>query len=381
MLQLQYLNTKLQKKHIDQILSNFNIKYTTMKNEIENKINIMIKTFNQDISTFLNTMGEIAEERQKLRQIERNQDELESVREELKDKIHEQTKLRREIELLKIENNRLKSGYNSNNNSKRIFSPTKRENTYQGSNNTSLNQTQKKIKDSKSYIYKTEKKDKKDNKKTRFKSPATLNLRNRKKINTLNVDEKNKITKKKSNFNKLLTHKKNALSGFNIEVKTEPNINNKLIKSQRNILKKNTKDDLVFIKRRIFNKKGNLGKSLFNNNKSGILKKNNDTKFFSKTTRNFNKINKTMISKTLNEPEKQKIRSASKRDEDKSMNKDSSSLSDDESQSKTSSENEDESENNINIDEEISEMNDLEDEILSLMDEIKDFKENNKNLI
>ena len=381
MLQLQYLNTKLQKKHIDQILSNFNIKYTTMKNEIENKINIMIKTFNQDISTFLNTMGEIAEERQKLRQIERNQDELESVREELKDKIHEQTKLRREIELLKIENNRLKSGYNSNNNSKRIFSPTKRENTYQGSNNTSLNQTQKKIKDSKSYIYKTEKKDKKDNKKTRFKSPATLNLRNRKKINTLNVDEKNKITKKKSNFNKLLTHKKNALSGFNIEVKTEPNINNKLIKSQRNILKKNTKDDLVFIKRRIFNKKGNLGKSLFNNNKSGILKKNNDTKFFSKTTRNFNKINKTMISKTLNEPEKQKIRSASKRDEDKSMDKDSSSLSDDESQSKTSSENEDESENNINIDEEISEMNDLEDEILSLMDEIKDFKKNNKNLI
>ena len=379
MLQLQYLNTKLQKKHIDQILSNFNIKYTTMKNEIENKINIMIKTFNQDISTFLNTMGEIAEERQKLRQIERNQDELESVREELKDKIHEQTKLRREIELLKIENNRLKSGYNSNNNSKRIFSPTKRENTYQGSNNTSLNQTQKKIKDSKSYIYKTEKKDKKDNKKTRFKSPATLNLRNRKKINTLNADEKNKIIKKKSNFNKLLTHKKNALSGFNIEVKTEPNINNKLIKSQRNILKKNTKDDLVFIKRRIFNKKGNLGKSLFNNNKSGILKKNNDTKFFSKTTRNFNKINKTMISKTLNEPEKQKIRSASKRDEDKSMDKDSSSLSDDESQSKTSSENE--SENNINIDEEISEMNDLEDEILSLMDEIKDFKENNKNLI
>ena len=39
MLQLQYLNTKLQKKHIEQILSNFNIKYTTMKKEIENKIN------------------------------------------------------------------------------------------------------------------------------------------------------------------------------------------------------------------------------------------------------------------------------------------------------------------------------------------------------
>ena len=46
MLQIQYLIIKLQKKHIEQILLNFNIKYTTIKEEIENKINIIIKIFN-----------------------------------------------------------------------------------------------------------------------------------------------------------------------------------------------------------------------------------------------------------------------------------------------------------------------------------------------
>ena len=99
MLQIQYLIIKLQKKHIEQILLNFNIKYTTIKEEIENKINIMIKAFNQDISVFLNNIEEIAEEKQKLKKLKRSQNKLELVREKLKEKIHEQTKLRREIEL------------------------------------------------------------------------------------------------------------------------------------------------------------------------------------------------------------------------------------------------------------------------------------------
>ena len=47
--------------------------------------------------------------KQKLKQLERNQIELESTREELKEKIHEQTKLKRDIELLKMENMRLKN--------------------------------------------------------------------------------------------------------------------------------------------------------------------------------------------------------------------------------------------------------------------------------
>ena len=41
----------------------------------------MIKVFNQDISVFLNNIEEIAEEKQKLKKLKRNQNELESVRE------------------------------------------------------------------------------------------------------------------------------------------------------------------------------------------------------------------------------------------------------------------------------------------------------------
>ena len=39
MLQLQYFNSNLTKKQIDRILNNFNIKYTTVKNEIYSKVN------------------------------------------------------------------------------------------------------------------------------------------------------------------------------------------------------------------------------------------------------------------------------------------------------------------------------------------------------
>ena len=119
MLSLQYLNKRLKKNHIEQILKNYNIKYTTMKNEIENKINIMIKTFTEDISQFLNNLEDIAEQKKQLKNIVNNQTELESLREEIKEKIHEQTKLRREIELLRIENNRLKINTNPNNNSRK----------------------------------------------------------------------------------------------------------------------------------------------------------------------------------------------------------------------------------------------------------------------
>jgi cell shape-determining protein MreC len=85
-----------------------------MKREIENKINVMIKTFTQDISAFLNNMEEVVEEKEKLKTFDLNQSELETLREQMKEKIHIQTKLRTEIEILRIENNRLKALSNNN---------------------------------------------------------------------------------------------------------------------------------------------------------------------------------------------------------------------------------------------------------------------------
>ena len=407
MLQLQYLNTKLQKKHIDQILTNYNIKYTTMKNEIENKINLMIKSFNQDISEFLNNMAEIVDQKQQLKQLERNQNELETVREQLKDKIHEQTKLKREIEMLKMENTRLKNfnsnNSNSNNNLQKFFSPTSRGNN-QSSNSILLNQTQKKLKVTKSNFYRTEKKEK--NKEIRFKSPSNFGLRHKKKITDLVLDEKHKnnktIFKKESN---LANMKKNILyNSANTEIRTEPNIN-KNIKSTKNMFNKN-KEDTIHVKKRIF-KNEKLTKSI-NNTKITLVKKNNNNKLFNSTTQNFKKVKK-IISANLNNKVNNKtleIRKEKEEDENENEKKinisnkentssSENSSSDDESRSQSISRSRSksksryrsksksrcrsksrlsENEEDKAIDEEIDEMNILEDEILSLMEQIKDFK-------
>ena len=117
-----------------------------MKKEIENKINIMIETVNQDISSFLNNIEEIVEERQKLKTLVYNHNELESVREQLKEKIHELTKLKREFDLLNQENKNLKNEINNNNSKKnRAFSPSFKDQKNLNSNNISLNLTQKKL--------------------------------------------------------------------------------------------------------------------------------------------------------------------------------------------------------------------------------------------
>ena len=59
MLQNQYYNSKLSHAHIEKILANYNIKYNTMKNEIDAKFNSMIKLFINDIKAFLENIEEI----------------------------------------------------------------------------------------------------------------------------------------------------------------------------------------------------------------------------------------------------------------------------------------------------------------------------------
>ena len=65
MLQNQYFNSKLTKNQIEKILANYNIKYNTMKNEIEAKFNSLIKLFINDIKAFLENIEEISNERKK----------------------------------------------------------------------------------------------------------------------------------------------------------------------------------------------------------------------------------------------------------------------------------------------------------------------------
>ena len=379
MLQLQYFNTKLKKTHIEQILSNYNIKYTTMKKEIENKIDIMIKTFNQDISSFLNNMEDIAQQKQKLKSLEFNQAELESTREQLKDKNHELIKLKREIELLQNENKKLKNK-NNYTKRKRAFSPSFTENNLYNSNNISFNSTQKKLKGTKSIIFKNE--SNKENKEIKFKSPPNSQMtKSRKKICDLILGEKSKKIKiklKKDNKNNLLDN------SINSELKTESNII-KNIKYQNLNSNNNKKDKIFVIKKKFLNTNKsvteNLSKSYFSKkNKSKINQKGINLKFTNNNKNRNSKINKKKASKTMSNSENienNKHESIINKKDDKYYEKDNESNSND---SESNSENTLESLNdeNDNIDDEIKEMNDIEEEILTIMEQIKEFQ-NKKN--
>ena len=351
MLQLQYLNVKLKKNQIEKILSNYNIKYTTMKKEIDNKIDIMIKTFNEDISSFLNNMEEIAEQKQKLKSLEYNQNELKSVREQLKEKIHELTELKREFELLKSENNRLKNLNNKNNNKKgRFFSPSFRFSHNKTLNNSSFNNTKNNIiniNETKSFILKTENKD------NTFKS--TLIEKSKKKINELILDDNKKKIKIR-----LKKDIKNSLSNsINSELKTE---------SKLNLQNNKKKDNIFVIKKQLFNKNKDLTKSYISvkNSKKKIKNMKKSTNILSSTRNLKKKDYNTMAYEGI-----------IKKSEDKSYEKDNlivskNNINNEDSESESSEKTNEEQNDDINN--EINEMNDIEEEIISIIDQIKEFK-------
>ena len=108
MLQNQYYNSKLTKNHIEKILSNYNIKYNTMKNEIDAKFNNMIKLFINDIKAFLENIEEISNERKKIKEAENHEIELVLLKSKLEEKNKIENQLRTELELLIKENENLK---------------------------------------------------------------------------------------------------------------------------------------------------------------------------------------------------------------------------------------------------------------------------------
>ena len=118
MLQLQYYNSKIKKRHIEKILSNYNMKYHTLKNEIDAKINNMIKLFIHDIKDFLENIEEISKERRRMKQAENIQRELEILKLKLEEKKKKEIRMKEEIENLTKENDSLKLIINKNYNNK-----------------------------------------------------------------------------------------------------------------------------------------------------------------------------------------------------------------------------------------------------------------------
>ena len=108
MLQSQFYNINLKNKHINKMVENYNLKYSRMKNEIESRMNYMIKTFLKDVRDFLENIEEIAEQKKKLSNYKRIKKELELTKSKLKDKTFSENKIKSDYDLIKQENTLLK---------------------------------------------------------------------------------------------------------------------------------------------------------------------------------------------------------------------------------------------------------------------------------
>ena len=108
MIHLQYYNSVIKNNHISKILNNYLIKYSQIKNEIELKINQMMKLYLRDILSFLENVEEVAEQKHKINEYNNLFKELEQTKAKMKDKISLEHKLKNECEILQQENCLLK---------------------------------------------------------------------------------------------------------------------------------------------------------------------------------------------------------------------------------------------------------------------------------
>jgi len=103
MIQLQYYNKGLTKNQIDQILNNYNMKYTTLTKEINSKLNSLIKTVISDISPFLENIEEISKEIKSLKEMDSHKRKIELLENKLQEKSLVERQLQNDIVSLKKE--------------------------------------------------------------------------------------------------------------------------------------------------------------------------------------------------------------------------------------------------------------------------------------
>jgi hypothetical protein len=108
MIQLQYYNKGLTKNQIEQILNNYNLKYTTLTKEINSKLNSLIKTVLNDISPFLENIEEISKKIKNLKEMDSHKRKIELLENKLQEKSQVEHQLQNDIISLKKEISLLK---------------------------------------------------------------------------------------------------------------------------------------------------------------------------------------------------------------------------------------------------------------------------------
>ena len=246
MLQNQYFNSKLTHDHIEKILTNYNIKYNTMKNEIDAKFNTMIKLFINDIKAFLENIEEISNERKKIKDAENTEVELAILKNKLEEKKKSENQLKNEVELLTKENESLK---------KKI----KFKEQIIQNKNLSVENTSSDIR------LKTEN----NPTKNKYKKFTTGSKTTRRDKNNLTLDAK---TEEKKPVKNKYSHKNKQLS-LNLDKNIDAD-NPKYTKTYINSKKKSNNS----MDKRIVKKKSNTKKNMNSNDKSPEVKSTQETK-------------------------------------------------------------------------------------------------------
>ena len=289
MINIQYYNSVLKNNHIGKILNNYKLRYSRVVNEIENKVNEMMKLFLKDILAFLENIEEVAEQKHKINEYDKNKKELELIRQTLKSKTYSEHKLKNDYDLLQQENNLLKLKINSLNkkiqilrnnninNSQSHISPEKNEkhpirNNRSMPKNSNLSMTPKIGNQNNLYIV------------LNNSSIMEQNFNNKSDINIF-MPKKAKYEKNEKHKNLGNIYKPKQINKSTVEKKkidANKFVNNKTIKSSRNVNSSSNNNI-----KQLYNKKSNASSP-----KSGpIINHTQNNNIINKSSRNLESSN------------------------------------------------------------------------------------------
>lgn len=286
MLQIQYYNKKLNRSQIDRILNLYNLKYSTIKNEIESKMNDLISGFLKDILAFLENIEEVSQDKQKITEYDKLKNDYKILQNKYKEKEKEEKKVKRELGFLNNENYLLKYKFSreniKNKNKRPSLSPTlKAASTSAYKPRNTENNAKDKSKDNDNCLRTYSKLHKKSyfNKQNKLNSELNednLNCSIDNKIENKNLNVKNSFEKAKKNEKNLKPivqikaknnneneeKKKNKLVNRTQEQKTASTLNTK---NQKRIKK-------IDANKFVNNKKDNLNKTIVSFKKKANIK-------------------------------------------------------------------------------------------------------------
>ena len=398
MLQSQYYNVKLTKSQVDSILQNYQTKYTTEKNKIYAALDNLLKIVISDIHSFYNGMEEISKERKKIKEFENLKREYDILNSKIKEKILNEHKLENDIQSLQNEILFLKNEIKNQpfekiemkapttaktKKSNRIFQNKKHvkinsyylgNNTFNDSSKNNVLTTNKKLNSSRNIFKSTKKNTTQKSGKINALSATKRKIENKSKVNNNKISRspdiigitKNSLINNSNRMDKTIEKIKRYTMNKNNErirkiqnirfVKNKNKFQSEFKRNNREL--NNTETNLQEYKKKALTIKNAKKESL----KDDDLEKNKTYEYATQILKLVDSIprNNKKTPNNYSEDEESKI---------KSVTSESSSSSDSISE-------EINSEEMRNIDDEIKELQEDEDNILLIMNQIKELNKN-----